>query len=576
MTKTRDATHNGFSSALLSWEDAGESLATSLSTYLQSCAFLESFSSTQNVYEKNMAARIDNSLKNHSKLFNDLTQSRVIIARMRNKISSRPYSLPTEILAEIFINVVYVPGPKERRHPEMADALKRIFARLHCLLAVCSTWRSVAMEFSGLWSVIPAANGTLSHSTSGAVCLALQRSRAWTPGNRPLHLGAVLLNNSDPIAPFKDNMFPPFTSVNIEARYESAVYDISDFLEVLLGRRSSSVLSELSIHQYHDPLNEPWLQRSDPDEFLGIGMSAEGRHLLTRLIGSLSAFRLRNINVRWETFAFSDKLVELHLQSVVLGDSSKLAGFLHVLESAPELRDLRLISVVVSSSDWNVQPETTSLPKLQSLLLTDLTFNVLEHVLTSIAPGSHRIKVALTPQSEHAHHRDEDSNPDENNLEEMCFAESGFGSRELFNLLGSSNVDTILFDLGERESPWVHKEELRRALELLPNLKTLVMNDWKWDLGSILALERPRSNKPFPNLTKLCILGGDIADAHLLPRVALSHPLQTLVLGSIPSTRKDGGWEQIEQSIRRAVPDFRVIGDLEMVHEFSYDSWRLW
>ncbi|CAE6464725.1 unnamed protein product [Rhizoctonia solani] len=524
MSTTHNHPQNGTSSALLNCEDAGEKLAAALSTYLQSCAFLETLSGAHDIHENNMVARIDISLKAlHTKLVDDVSQSRVILARIHNKTSSRACSLPNEVLVEIFLNFVYIPAPGEARFPKMVDGLKRIFGRLHCLLAVCSTWRSVAMEFSELWSVIPVAESS-SRSTPEAASLALQRSRAWTSGNRHLHLAAVLFDGRySPITLFKDKGAPQFTSINIEARSSSAMHAISTLLEGLLGCQSSSILSELSIYQYHDPLNKSPRRRLDLHDYFGVHMSDQVRGLFTSLIESLSVFRLRNVHIPWNTITFSEKLVEFHLQSVVLGDHFKLAEFLHVLESAPELRDLKLISVVAFQDefDLNATPDNISLPKLQSLLLADLAFNVLKHVLTSIAPGSHRIKVALTPRSLLNDGRSEDSDSEEYYDEDVYFAEGGIGSQPLRDLLESSNVDTIILNAGKHQPLWVDEDELRWLLGSLPSLKTLIMSEWYWDLRSIRALERPRSDKPFPNLTGLYILDGCISDAHLLLRVMM-------------------------------------------------------
>ncbi|KDN36375.1 hypothetical protein RSAG8_10883, partial [Rhizoctonia solani AG-8 WAC10335] len=390
MSTTHNHPQNGTSSALLNCEDAGEKLAAALSTYLQACAFLETLSSAHDVHENNMVARIDISLKAlHTKLVDDVSQSRVILARIHNKTSSRACSLPNEVLVEIFLNFVYIPSPGEARFPKMVDGLKRIFGRLHCLLAVCSTWRSVAMEFSELCDLglglLGIVISILLHPTPEAASLALQRSRAWTSGNRHLHLAAVLFDGRySPITLFKDKGAPQFTSINIEARSSSATHAISTLLEGLLGCQSSSILSELSIHQYHDPLNKSPRRRLDLHDYFGVHMSDQVRGLFTSLIESLSVFRLRNVHIPWNTITFSEKLVEFHLQSVVLGDHFKLAEFLHVLESAPELRDLKLHSVVAFQDefDLNATPDNISLPKLQSLLLADLAFNVLKHKFT--------------------------------------------------------------------------------------------------------------------------------------------------------------------------------------------------
>ncbi|CAE6493766.1 unnamed protein product [Rhizoctonia solani] len=105
------------SSALGKWEDAGDTLANSLSpaAYLRSCMFLETFSPKNGVDAQYLASRVDFSLNAlHTKLSEEFTQSRVILARTRNKILSRFHSVPNEIIASIFMDVVYAPAPNDR------------------------------------------------------------------------------------------------------------------------------------------------------------------------------------------------------------------------------------------------------------------------------------------------------------------------------------------------------------------------------------------------------------------------------------------------------------------------------
>ncbi|KDN36383.1 hypothetical protein RSAG8_10891, partial [Rhizoctonia solani AG-8 WAC10335] len=93
------------STAVLKWETAGELLADTLSSYLKSCLFLESASLDNGVDSRNLASSIDSSLNSlHTRLSRELAQSRVALARTRNKIAAPFYSLPNEILAEIFMN----------------------------------------------------------------------------------------------------------------------------------------------------------------------------------------------------------------------------------------------------------------------------------------------------------------------------------------------------------------------------------------------------------------------------------------------------------------------------------------
>ncbi|CAE6428199.1 unnamed protein product [Rhizoctonia solani] len=142
MPKSKQQSQDAYSSALLKWEIAGDKLSAAVSAYLQSCAVPDTFSGAPRDDATIMASRADLFLSTrHTTTFEELFQSNVILARMRNKVLSRPYSLPKVILAEIFIDAVYTPGPNDNPFPSMAEGLKRIFRRLRSLLAVCSTWR---------------------------------------------------------------------------------------------------------------------------------------------------------------------------------------------------------------------------------------------------------------------------------------------------------------------------------------------------------------------------------------------------------------------------------------------------
>ncbi|KAG8708535.1 hypothetical protein FRC11_006393 [Ceratobasidium sp. 423] len=527
--------------------------------------FLDTFSGPQNPEASVIAARIDQALNaRHTKLFDELSQPRVILAGMRNKISSRVCSLPNEVLAQIFKDVVYAPGPDDERFPSMTDGIKRIFVRLHSLLAVCSTWKNVGISFSELWSVIPASDSKSRCPSPAATSLALQRSQALIPGHRHLHLAAVLLDRYASGPPFVEEAVPQFTSISIEARYKSPTYDITSLLEKLLSSQTPTVLSELSIHQYQDEMEDAPARIPKSTEYVGCHMSSQHRDLFTGLIGSLSSLRLRSTNIHWNAITFSDKFVDLHLQSVVLGDHAKLNELLSALKSAPELRDVKLISVVAfmgQSPHQNMPFVKISLPKLRSLLLDDLSFNVLRHVLTSISPGSHRLKVGLTHKSESIDYSEE---------------EMDWGGESALDLLNRSNIDTLFLSSYDRESPWVDPEELGDLLQLLPCLKTLMMYSWKWDLKAILALKRPGYSSSFPNLTGLCILDGYITDAHLLPQVIASHSLQTLILDSHPSTLFGGSRDQILECLGSMVPNFCLVRSMAQMDEFNYYTWRFW
>ncbi|CAE6508023.1 unnamed protein product [Rhizoctonia solani] len=412
-SKLQDA----FPAALLKWETAGVNLATALSAYLESCVSLNT-SGSLGQCARTIASRVDIFLDVfHSKFFQELSRSRVLLVQMRNNILAPSFSLPAEILAEIFEDAVYIPVSNR-----------------------CN-----------------------------------------------IHLAAFLLDRPHgKIAPFIDKKIPQFTSINIEARFQSPASDISNFLTRMFTSQSPSVLSKLSIHHYEDLMvlykRPPRLPKSD--EYIKI--------YSIKFLQSLSVFRFRNINNDWDTLKFSKKLVEIHLQSVVLGDQSKLIQFFHTLESAPALRELKFISVGAFADgheylNFDITPVQIALSQLQSLLLDDLPFNILETVLISMPPGSHKIKLRFTSKTNYTQGADDDS--------------SWGDDQRLESLLKRSHIDTLFLspydeESEDRQSPWVDPEELLKKLRLFPDLKTSITDSWKWDEGALLALDGNNGGHP--------------------------------------------------------------------------------
>ncbi|KAJ1299940.1 hypothetical protein OPQ81_002608 [Rhizoctonia solani] len=535
--------------ALLKWEDDD----------------LDTLSSAQNADAKYVASRIDLSLGAfHTKLSEELAQSRVALARVRNKISSQIYSLPNEVLGEVFKQVVYTPGQDEDIFPSMDESLTRIFKRLHGLLAVCSTWRTICMGLGDLWSVIPVGDGNSSFPTPEVTALALQRSQALISSSHPLQL-AVVLSDPDAQAPsFVKGEVPQFTSTNIDAQFTSSTPEISSLLQDLLASQSPSVMAELAINQYFDPEDHSFKPPQE-DEYLDLDTLDQNSTPFMNFIGSMSSLWMRGTHIHWNTITFSDKLVHLHLQSVVLGDHSKLDSLLRAIGSASQLRDVKLISIIAftkEGSDWdlNVPTEEITLPNLQTLLLDDLTFNVLNHILSSISPGSHQLKVGLGTYSRCIHRGGRDFHSD-------------FSLGDVADTLRRSNVDTLFIN-GSRHA-WSHAtvefDELRSMLWRLDELNTLIIASWEWNPKEILGLKRPE-NRGFADLAELFILDSNIPDPELLPEVVASYSLETLVLNCVLGDNAD----QVVRQLNEAVPDFRLVKGISKMDDFKYDEWRLW
>ncbi|CAE6410089.1 unnamed protein product [Rhizoctonia solani] len=112
---------------LRAWEQAGESLSNALSIYRSSCRSMQEHCQAHNEGIQDIAFRIDSSLDNlHAKFSEELCWTRAVLARTRNGVLSRFNSLPKELVAQIFLDVVYSPGPTDGPNPSMVDSLRNI------------------------------------------------------------------------------------------------------------------------------------------------------------------------------------------------------------------------------------------------------------------------------------------------------------------------------------------------------------------------------------------------------------------------------------------------------------------
>ncbi|CUA77398.1 hypothetical protein RSOLAG22IIIB_12737 [Rhizoctonia solani] len=572
--------YDGSSSAISKWEDTGDKLANALATYLRSCMFLEIFSSKNAQDSQKLASRIDFSLNTlHTKLSLELAQSRTILARMRNRILSRFHSIPIEILSAIFMNIVYAPSPDDQTPLPMAKSLKAIFGRLSKLLAVCSFWRNLAVSFKELWSIVPVAISGTDQPTHAVISSILERFQASLPSNRPLHLAATLPQDYR-LVPLVAGYVPRFTSINIES---CTMNSISKLLGGLLPQPASHEVSELSLHEI---CNE--YQAELPTEGITDYMW-NNRRLFLNLVGSLSILRLRSVNIPWESTTFSNKLVELRLQSVILDSNSDLIDVLQALQSAHELQQLKIISVTSfpDESDGNTPVAEFTFPNLKSLLLEDLDFNVLRTLLASIVPGHHRLTLFLTPKIQHIYELDEE--PTEIDIQ------------EIYELLERTTVDTLLLQGDLEDTVWLDYIELREILSSLPALKTLKMNSWWFNKEDLQALERPQTTNSdpqpvnFPNLEKICIFNSTIRHKKALYCAMNSHSLHFMELGgripriSSDDDATDGGVSRQNSSIfithdtdivrrlRGIIPHFRLLGpEASSGVDFGQNVWQLW
>ncbi|EUC54325.1 hypothetical protein RSOL_037990, partial [Rhizoctonia solani AG-3 Rhs1AP] len=316
--------------ALKAWEAAGTELAASLNRYMRLSQSLFATAMNENMRPMVLAKRIDEALKlSHCLLDHQLAHSRSALAQARNTLLSQAYRLPDEIFYEIFINVLY-PADNSSSRDSMDSALRKIFSTLYRLMSVSRVWWDVILKRSEFWSLLPLYISERLRCLR-APGLGAQRARG------PLHL-ATIVHNFPPLIRLRgslDSSIIPIRriqTINISSCSYPDGSAIKQVMLAFLGHNVSSLeLREMSLHQMDDGLDDDWI----PDNFfLAIDEDSPNWAHFLEIIKLLSVFRVSGAELRWDQVAFSDRLVELRLQRVVLGHDSGLADFLRKLVSS--------------------------------------------------------------------------------------------------------------------------------------------------------------------------------------------------------------------------------------------------
>ncbi|CAE6534728.1 unnamed protein product [Rhizoctonia solani] len=561
------------------WEQSTPVLSDDLSSYPDLCISSEEHPRASYTEAYGLAKLIE------LPSFNDLSakftggpvQSSVALARMSSTVQSHFNALPQEMIAQIFLEVVYCTKPTDKPNPSMLCTLEAIFLRIKTLLSVCSFWKSIGLSLAALWYFVPIADGDFPPPVRCTVSLSLQR--AWAARNKSrLYLAAILPPRYSPsILPTPDGRAPQFNAINIEAPSISAIVD---FLSALVESQVPGTLSELSILRYYIETEQ---LANRPGSCLIDSFPDAQKELIIDLIGSLSILRVRSVDIRrWDEVTFSNRLTKLHLEAVTIGNYSKLIQLLQALQLAPELHTLKLSTIFASPEP--IAPAQITLKKLHSLYLENLDFGVLRLLVNSIAPGSHHLTLYLTPQ--------------------VSYIRSLQAEAEFVNFLGltallqRSRVSTLLLNGFYREL-WMCGPHLSNVLESLPTLSAVQFVNCGLTKVHLLALERtarvpgrseiPR--RPFPNLSRLSLINTVIGDVDTLKHVVGSHRLELVELSSnvtaVDSDNEDDpdpslcctytDQDDIVQWLRNAVPQFNLVDEAwGAQNDFRQGVWPLW
>ncbi|KDN46728.1 hypothetical protein RSAG8_04108, partial [Rhizoctonia solani AG-8 WAC10335] len=277
----------------------------------------------------------------------------------------------------------------------------------------------------------------------------------------------------------------------------------------------------------------------------------------------------------WDQIKLSNQLVELRLQSVNFCGNSQLLDFLQALNSAPELRNLKIISVLVfPESSPGPPPVSRSVkcpvPKLQTLLLKDLDYSALQILQGSLTPGPYHTTLCLTEKITYIHEPREE--PTIVDFKDLC------------KVLKRISVDKlVLCGEWEEKKAWLDHTGLRSLLQSLPTVKTLIMSYWKFhkdgpyraaQSSSISAhrenthhelLEIPQGGLACSRTTSIRRKGiqesnyAQMLDVEVLRSVVPSHKLQEMSLSGCvaPAHKNNSDTEDMDTDGSNSADDFK-------------------
>ncbi|CAE6385554.1 unnamed protein product [Rhizoctonia solani] len=462
-----------------------------------------------------------------------------------------------EILAEIFVQNAYEPC-EEYAEDFMIHRISVVYRRVFTLIGVCTTWRRVGLGCPRLWTIVPVIiRGDPDLPRTPPTELILQRA-----GSINSHLTISVDELTSEKLKSLSSHWHRFGAINLWSR---SLYgrEISEVLGKILEHSTPGTISKLSVLNRH--LRFPSILNIDagPDP------------PIAEFVGSLSVLRITRVPIKWTEIVFSHRLVELRIDQIVPDSDLEVRGFFAALSSARELKDLKLISMSFNPGVLNtdVPLEVVSLPKLEFLYLERCHLNALVFILSHIARGSYHFTLNLYAGSP------------QGNLD------SGESKADMFYaFLKSVPVDKLILQ-GGGDSSWELKTHLRRTLESIPGLKTLVLNDYTVDPEVLMGLKHPRPKRPMNNDTFAILTRLEFHNASLetslidlkpgLEAAFQSHRIQKMVFGArfgsspgVDGTPVDEN-DDVVRWMRDSVPQFNLSSEPAGMPE-AWDRWRLW
>ncbi|CAE6388787.1 unnamed protein product [Rhizoctonia solani] len=541
------------------WTEASTLLATAISRFCDLSTLLETQCTFRNEGSSDMIDRLDLSLNYlQSSVDRRLTQARVSLAKTRNRLTRNVFTIPQEVLCEIFQHAIYSPNRGNEPSTNVMDMSYRvgiIYRRLYSLLSVCKAWWQVGITCRNLWSVTPIFPPEIG-------CLPSQPDLSLQRGpSKGLNLAASLTRGSlhrlSDLGPHRSR----FSTINISYNPDSG-RALSELLGIFLRGNTLPSISRLSLY---DTLEE------DLDKHL-IGF----RPQFQQLLGSLSTLRLSGFTLDWRRVTFSNRLVALQLSRISLGEQSRIEIFISALATANTLRDLKLISIRgVPDEAWHTiipSSETPILPHLECLYIGDVCINIFNLFIKAIASGSYRLTLNITPAfiTRYYLSNNSTSSPKFANVDcdEFCAS------------LHLAKINKLVIGMDKRM--WSTPTGFRALLKSLPELKTIVLNYCSIESDILKAFRQP----PRPSGCKVSFPRLEVIEFHRsafgsplgqlkkeFKDVLASHPVQRMILGMhFEEVQED---DPMIRWLKTTVPEFRLFPMEDVASELC-STWELW
>ncbi|CAE6471122.1 unnamed protein product [Rhizoctonia solani] len=561
------------------WEETAAQLENAISAHHNICMDLERrFIDACPIDPQRVASKIDRQLESfHTLLTQRLAESRSSTSRTRNRLVSKVYCLPQEILARIFWFTVRGVHSEEDAVP-MNDAIIRIYRALYRMTSVCSVWRNAGLIHGTLWSLIP----VLPEPSNPYFLVDNATRNCLDRAGAELHLAADLGDFLHPtIREVLSSQGARLRTVNIRASELSVI------------QKAFTLLADNSVPGFITGLSI-WLDCSDSfvpppplaEDFIFYEDTSR-QAALELIANSLYVLRLRTVNLYMSNLSF-ENLVKLRLQDLVLGHKTACHGLLRALASASQLCDLEIISVIAwTSGDGNGGGEgeeadqvpnqsklPIKLPCLRRLFLEDLYANVTGTILRSIIPGPYSLVLSITDKFQFIKKRHGTS---------FC------GVNHLKNGAYGHNVDTVM--MGSHFPMTMSETNLTPVLSAVPTATTLYIDGQYVSRASFWQMTRTADGNDgrsdLPKFREVHISRcriESVEDPSSFKNMISSHPIQKFTMGGLltQGDRETIGFDEPDERVadltdwfEATVPEF-VVDNLHVNVWFETDVWQLW